>query len=170
MKRNIVLVICLSLFLVLLAGCQQPAPKPGIDGPESGLTTSDRRVISDKLAKQAREVEGVQNATVVLADTDGNDAVASSPTPGQTKVGGLTAMVGLTIKSGSDENEVKTQVESKLKTSDKRISHVLVTTDPKLIEKIQDVAAGLLEGKPFKSMQDNIDTINREIQDKTPSP
>ncbi|MGI6434028.1 MAG: YhcN/YlaJ family sporulation lipoprotein [Syntrophomonadaceae bacterium] len=170
MKRIIVLIICFSLLATLFTGCQKPAPKPGTTPPESGLTTSDRRVIADKLSKQARQIEGVQNATVVLAENNGNGAVTTSPTPGQTNAQGLIVMVGLTTKPGSDEARVKNQVVTKLKAADGRVSHVLVTTDPALIKKINDVAAGFLEGKPFQTMKDNINTINQEIKKENPVP
>lgn len=170
MKKIMVLLICFSLLATLAAGCQKPAQKPEITQPESGLTTSDRRVIADKLSKQARQIEGVQNATVVLADNMENNSNTPSPTPGETDVQGLIVMVGITVKSGSDEASVKEQVVSKLKAADGRVSHVLVTTDPALIKKINDVAAGLLEGKPFQTMKDNINTINREIKKDNPTP
>lgn len=171
MKRVFALLICFSLLTTIAAGCgQKAAQKPKNTQPESGLTTSDRRVIADKLSKQARQIEGVQNATVVLAENNGNGAVATSPTPGQTNAQGLIVMVGITLRSGSDEARVKDQVVSKLKAADARVSHVLVTADPTLIKKINDVAAGLLEGKPFETMKDNINTINQEIRKETPTP
>lgn len=83
MKRITVLVLCLAL-LAVAAGCQKPAQKPEAPQPETtGLTTSDRRVISDRLSKQAKQVEGVENATVVLSEQLQNDAVTPSPTPGR---------------------------------------------------------------------------------------
>jgi actin-like ATPase involved in cell morphogenesis len=160
----------LGLLAALAAGCQKPAQKPETPQPEtSGLTTSDRRVISDKLSKQARQVEGVQNATVVLTEM-GSDTVAPSPTPGETQVQGLVAMVGVTIKSGADENKVKEEIRQKLKAVDSRVSHVLVTTDPNLIRKINDVAAGLIDGKPFQTMKDDINAINQQIKKDNPKP
>lgn len=170
MKRIVVLIICFSLLGGLLGGCQKPAQKPGTTVPESGLTTSDRRVIADKLSKEARQIEGVQNATVVLADNSGDNSVTTSPTPGQTDIKGLVVMVGLTTKPDSDETKVKNEVVSKLKAADGRVSNVLVTTDAGLVKRIEDVASGLLEGKPSQSMQDNIDKINKEIKKEKPVP
>lgn len=170
MRRALVLLLCLGLLAVLAAGCQKPAQKPETPGPEtSGLTTSDRRVISDKLSKQAKQVEGVQNATVVLTEMDG-DTVAPSPTPGETQITGLVAMVGVTTKPNADEKQVKEAVEKKLKAADSRVSKVLVTTDPNLIRKINDVAAGLIDGKPFQTMKDDINAINQQIKKDNPKP
>lgn len=162
--------LCLAL-LAVAAGCQKPAQKPEAPQPETtGLTTSDRRVISDRLSKQAKQVEGVENATVVLSEQLQNDAVTPSPTPGQTQVQGIVAMVGITVKSGSDSDQVKAEVADKLKASDKRVSHVLVTTDPNLVKKINDVAAGLIDGKPFQTMKDEVNAINQQIKKDNPQP
>lgn len=170
MRRALVLLLCLGLLAAMAAGCQKPAQKPEAPKPEtSGLTTSDHRVISDKLSKQAKQVEGVQNATVVLTEVDG-DTVSPSPTPGETQVTGLVAMVGVTTKPNADEKQVKEAVEKKLKAADSRVSNVLVTTDPNLIRKINDVAAGLIDGKPFQTMKDDINAINQQIKKDNPKP
>jgi hypothetical protein len=170
LRRALVLLLCLGLLAALAAGCQKPAQKPEAPQPEtSGLTSSDRRVISDKLSKQAKQVEGVQNATVVLTEVD-SEAVVPSPTPGETQVKGLVAMVGVTVKANADENQVKEAVRKKLKAADSRVTNVLVTTDPNLIRKINDVAAGLIEGQPFQSMKDDIDAINQQIKKDNPGP
>ena len=98
MRRALVLLLCLGLLAALAAGCQKPAQKPEAPQPEtSGLTSSDRRVISDKLSKQAKQVEGVQNATVVLTEVD-SEAVVPSPTPGETQVKGWWPWLELLLK------------------------------------------------------------------------
>ena len=111
----------------------------------------------------------MQNATVVLTEVD-SEAVVPSPTPGETQVKGLVAMVGVTVKANADENQVKEAVRKKLKAADSRVTNVLVTTDPNLIRKINDVAAGLIEGQPFQSMKDDIDAINQQIKKDNPGP
>ncbi len=164
MKKLIVLLLLLVL-PVVAAGCQKPAQKPEAPQPEtSGLTASDRRVIQDMLSKQAQQVEGVENATVVLTEQMQNDSVTPSPTPGQTQVQGLVAMVGVSIKAGADAGKVKAAVAEKLKAADKRVAHVLVTTDPNLVKKINDIAAGLIDGEPFQTMKDDINAINQQIK------
>ena len=154
MKRNIALLAC-ALFIAFIGiGCQKAAQTPiePQKTPESGFTTSDRRVLTDRLSNIARQVEGVQNATVVI--TEKNDTPAS----------GFIAMVGITPVRNADAAKIKTQVSEKIKASDQRISQVLVTTDPTLKKRIDDVAAGLLEGKPFQTMQDDINTINQDLK------
>jgi hypothetical protein len=93
-----------------------------------------------------------------------NDSVTPSPTPGQTQVQGLVAMVGVSIKAGADAGKVKAAVAEKLKAADKRVAHVLVTTDPNLVKKINDIAAGLIDGEPFQTMKDDINAINQQIK------
>lgn len=170
MKKTILLLLCLGILMGWLAGCQKPAQKPQTLQPESsGLTTSDCRVISDKLSKQARQIDGVGKATVILSEDKGSQNVTPSPTPGQTQVKGLTVMVGITLGSGADGNTVKRKVTQKLKETDSRVSRVMVTTDPNLIKKIDEVAAALIEGKPIQTMKERIDAISQQIQKERPN-
>jgi hypothetical protein len=44
----------------------------------------------------------------------------------------------------------------------------LVTTDPNLVKRITDVAAGILEGKPIKTFEKDIKNIDSSLrQQKT---
>ena len=75
-------------------------------------------------------------------------------------VSGLMVMVGLTLDNkvnGADEtNQIKRSVMNKLKASDKRISQVLVTTDPGLVQRLTDVAAGIIQGRPIQGFENDI--------------
>ena|GEM_PF-754188 len=81
----------------------------------------------------------------------------------------MVVMVGLTLdaKSMQDknmENSIKEQVKTKIMGDDKRIGEVLVTTNPELIKKLQDVAAGVIQGKPMKSYAPDIEELNKNIR------
>jgi len=56
-----------------------------------------------------------------------------------------------------------------LTASDRRISQVLVTTDPNLIKRINDVAAGIIEGKPIQNFQTEINDITGKLKQQRPA-
>ena len=50
------------------------------------------------------------------------------------------------------------------KAADTRINQVLVTTDPTMIKRINDVAAGIIEGKPIQSLEKDINTLTNDLK------
>jgi YhcN/YlaJ family sporulation lipoprotein len=87
----------------------------------------------------------------------------------KTNYSGQIVMVGLTLEASAmrdaaTQNKIKSTVANKLKASDRRISQVLVTTDPDLIKRINDVAAGIIEGKPIKNFQKDIQDITSKVK------
>jgi hypothetical protein len=89
-------------------------------------------------------------------------------------VSGQMVMVGLTLEPSAmrdpaTENKIKNTVANKLKASDRRISQVLVTTDPNLIKRINDVAAGIIEGKPIQNFRDDINDITNKVRNQGPA-
>lgn len=160
---------------------------------QNEMSTSERRVLASKLSKMAEQVEGVNRAAVVVADVGISSSTDTNPNTGDTnnppatnnatdnttnndiwqnanRQNGIIVMVGLTLnqtaaaKDSNQVNSIKNMVMSKLKASDKRISQVLVTTDPNLIKRINDVAAGILEGKPIKTFEKDVNDINMRIR------
>lgn len=165
MKKKVIWLVCWTLItMVLASGCQTAARKPVVpeNKTETGLTSSDRRVMADKLSNLAQGVNGVNKATVVVSEINMTTDTASN-------VEGLVVMAGLTLDQGANEKTVKEEVARKLKASDKRISQVLTTTEPSLVKKINDVASGMLEGKPLQTYEDDIDEINRQFKMDNPS-
>lgn len=86
---------------------------------------------------------------------------------------GVIVMVGLTVdpaimKNPTEINSVKTMVMNKIKASDRRISQVLVTTDPNLIKRLNDVAAGIIQGKPVKTFEKDIRDLNARFRQEKP--
>ncbi len=161
----------------------------------SQMTPSERRVLASKLSKMAEQVKGVEKATVVVADigvannitgnTKANaqmnrataknlndNTIGSDAGINRSEPQGMIVMVGLTLKPGNNDmnksNQIKSKVMNKLKAGDRRISQVLVTTDPNLVKRITDVAAGILEGKPIKTFEKDIKNIDSSLrQQKT---
>jgi hypothetical protein len=88
-------------------------------------------------------------------------------------VSGLMVMVGLTLDNtvnGADEtNQIKRSVMNKLKASYKRISQVLVTTDPGLVQRLTDVAAGIIQGRPIQGFENDINDLTRNMRQQNPA-
>ncbi|MDD3024480.1 MAG: hypothetical protein PHE26_11345, partial [Syntrophomonadaceae bacterium] len=89
-KRLLLLCLCLSLFL-LINGCANNAekkpitPTPQKKTTQTGeMTASERRVMASQLSKMAEEVEGVNKASVVVADVRMNNNNETTRTPGTT--------------------------------------------------------------------------------------
>ncbi|MDD2619528.1 MAG: hypothetical protein PHC92_02505 [Syntrophomonadaceae bacterium] len=234
-KRLLLLCLCLSLFL-LINGCANNAekkpitPTPQKKTTQTGeMTASERRVMASQLSKMAEEVEGVNKASVVVADvrmnnnnettrtpgtttnnnttvptpgtTTNNNGISTNPTPGtmedaplpsqnatnnvqnrnmnddiwinSDQASGIIVMVGLTVDQAITQDQTKmgaveTKVMNKLKASDKRITQVLVSTDPNIIKRINDIATGIIEGKPIKTFQKDIDDLNFRFRESRP--
>ncbi len=190
MRKIIALLLCVSFLLIGLIGCQTsakkpmtPARKPGVTTkkPTTEMTASERRVMANKLSKMAENVKGVKRASVVVSSigmtNTGTTATTNKMTntnAARTNYSGQVIMVGLTLEPTASRdaatiNKVKSTVANKLKASDRRISQVLVTTDPNLIKRINDVAAGIIEGKPIQNFQTEINDITGKLKQQRPA-
>ncbi|HPF19817.1 MAG TPA: YhcN/YlaJ family sporulation lipoprotein [Syntrophomonas sp.] len=157
----------LMALILLTSGCQQ-AQKP-YSTPNANpnatpahpiqVTESDKRIMANRFSELAKTVPGVVNATVVVA---GADAAAKGTSTNATKEistsspGKIVVMVGITLNtevmaSATQQASTKKMVKQKILDSDKRVTDVLVTSDANMVKKINDVAAGLIEGKPVLS-------------------
>jgi Sporulation lipoprotein YhcN/YlaJ (Spore_YhcN_YlaJ). len=164
MKKICLVILCLVMLGITLPGCQGAARKPQTpQNPQGNLdvSASDRRMMANQLSKTAESVPDVQKATVVVSEAGGLSGGGTTKT--------LVAMVGLTVSSGlgNDANKVSTikqTVADKLKAADTRINQVLVTTDPTMIKRINDIAAGIIEGKPIQSFEKDINTLANDLK------
>ncbi len=87
---------------------------------------------------------------------------------------GLIVMAGITLEDNVNNNAakmktIKQTVANRMQAADARISQVLVTSDPDLIKRINDVASGLLNGKPIKSFETDIKNLGRDLQREMPA-
>lgn len=103
-----------------------------------------------------------------------NNQMNNNTNNATTNFSGQLIMVGLTLQPSAmrdpaTQNKIKSTVANKLKASDRRISQVLVTTDPNLIKRINDVAAGIIEGKPIQNFQNDINDINKKVKQQRPA-
>lgn len=101
------------------------------------------------------------------SDTSGLSTPSGEIAPATT--GKMVVMVGLNLDSKAmqdktREQSIKEEVKSKIKGNDNRISDVLVTTNPDMIKKLQDVAAGVIQGKPMQSFAQDINELDKNIR------
>ncbi len=190
MRKIFILLLCVSFLLISLMGCQTtskkpmtPTRKPGVTTkkPTTEMTASERRVMANKLSKMAENVKGVKRASVIVSSigmtNTGTTATTNKMTntnAARTNYSGQVVMVGLTLdptatRDAATINKIKSTVANKLKASDRRISQVLVTTDPNLIKRINDVAAGIIEGKPIQNFQSDINDISSKLKQQRPA-
>lgn len=175
-KRWTDVLLLLILLMLLAGGCQTAEKKPLENQPQeqTGITASDRRVLADQLSRLATEVEGVQKATVVisditLAENGGNGSNNNDTIGAGADISGMIVMIGISINEQADAEQVKPKVRDKLRNSDERISQVLVTSDPELVKKINEVAAGIIKGEPITEHEMNIKQLGKEFKASNPA-
>jgi len=153
---------------MLLTGCQQAARKPQGNGnnvqmkKEVDLTGAEKRILAGQLSNQAQTVEGVKKATVVISD------VADNPTVSPDGNEKYVALVGLAVAdnlAGNEQQvqEIKNKVKDKILTNQDKVSNVLITTNPDMLKKINDLAAGIIEGKAVKSYNSEAANLRKEL-------
>lgn len=187
MKKILIIFVGIFLAAVLISGCQQakkPVPKTNTQTvPQTNET--DMRIMASKFSTIAEKIDGVSKATVVVGNVDAvmsgtttTSAVtkSTSTTPSTVNTGvktvstsKLVVMVGLKLDSKAmtdkvKENNIKNAVSKAIMNSDKRVTDVLVTTNPDMVKKINDVAAGIIEGKPVQSNARDVKELNRMLQ------
>lgn len=105
--------------------------------------------------------------------TTGKTTTGTKMTPGTTMTPGtkrgIMVMVGLTLNTATGNTaakatSVKKMVGKRIKASDKRISQVLVTTDPNMIKRLNDIAAGIIQGKPIQSFSKDVKELNAKLK------
>ena len=101
---------------------------------------------SKKIANKVVELNDIKSATVIIT--------------------GDTALVGVNIpnnSSGKVTKELKDKVQNKVKDTDKNIDNVMVTADPDLIKRIDNVGNDIRSGKPLSGLGNEIEEIIRRI-------
>jgi len=174
MRKNLWVLLLVAIFISTVWGCGGEAAKP--NQPNNKITQNkgttpvtpqpnNERVMADRLANLASQVKGVKAATVVVnRNTTGNNN--NMGTNNTTTNNSFTAMVGIELNSdikGSASESVKKQVADKIKSNEKQVTKVLVTTDPDLITRLKDIASGVINGKPVSSFATEIEELARRI-------
>ncbi len=118
---------------------------------QSGTTTTSN--LSDT-NQSGSELSGISSNPGAVADID----------PGR-----LVVLAGLTLNAAAmqdkdQENKVKEEVKTKIMQSDQRVNEVLVTTNPDMLKKLQDVAEGVIQGKPLQNYAQDINELDKSIR------
>ncbi|QGU00573.1 hypothetical protein SYNTR_1979 [Candidatus Syntrophocurvum alkaliphilum] len=108
----------------------------------------------------------MQDGQAPMRDVSPTPRDIGAPGPTEDRV---TVMVGLDMndEAADDANrrqEIQQEVVTSIEESDPRIEEVLVTTDPNLVRQINDIAAGIIDGRPIQEFQEDIIQLNNEIQ------
>lgn len=148
------LVVVGLLVFLTAAGCQAlrkpdvgqgnrpapTAPAPNVPLP-TNPTESNR--LAQSLVAEVINVQGVETAAVVLT--------------------GSTALVGVSLEPGTDAAAAKGQVGDVIKRSDNRIKNVLVTTDPELNRRIENISSGVARGRPIGAFTNEIRELLKRL-------
>lgn len=89
-------------------------------------------------------------------------------------VSGIVVMVGLELNNNNLNNatnadNVQKDVASKIKASDTRISQVFVTTDASLMQRIDNVATDIANGKTINAVRTDINNLWRNLTAQGPA-
>lgn len=98
--------------------------------------------------------------------TGTNDPTGTTTT---VRTASIVVMLGLTLDSQlsanpDKEKEIKEMVKKKIKDNDGRVREVLVTSNPDMIAKLKDVAAGILDGKAIQSYAQDVNDLSSELR------
>lgn len=151
--KRVILSLASAFLIMVMPGCAGPAkkpPAPALPPTPPTLEMAEFRQLADKLSNEAIRVQGVDNATVILQGTGKR----------------INAIVGVTVNQGiskARQNEIKAEVKRRLRQADPRIKGVQVTTDPKQVQTIKNIAKAVAEGKPVSQLQGRINDISRRI-------
>jgi len=141
------------------------------------MTASQRRVLANRLSAVATKVSGVQRAAVVVMDVGMTSKGTTGTTNNTNKktstnmrsTNGAMVMVGLTLDQATmndraTSDQAKRTVAKRIKATDKRISQVMVTSDPGLIKRIDTIAAGIVAGQPIQRYQQEITDLGQRLR------
>lgn len=192
-KTMIVFLGLVFTAMVFVSGCNKTAQKPQNNTSNSGVqqtSDADKRIMASNFSNIAMGVNGVQKATVVVSSTaansqnanaNSNSAATLNPAPNESgttanisettdqSTAKLVVMVGLTLNAAASndqtkENQIKEEVKTKIMQSDQRVNEVLVTTNADMVKKLQDVAAGVIQGQPVQSYAQDINELDKSIR------
>lgn len=176
--KFIYIIVLMLIFSLITAGCQTagrqtppgttprntryvppgtppatPAPVPTTPGPGNPSNVpavpSSLNTRASNIANAVSKINGVDKTTVVIS--------------------GNNALVGIRQNengSTGDVDNLKNNIVSTVKRTDKGIKNVYVTSDMSLYNRIDRIARDITEGKTLTNYTDEIDDIIRKIGSK----
>ncbi|HZK34315.1 MAG TPA: YhcN/YlaJ family sporulation lipoprotein [Bacillota bacterium] len=192
-KRSFVLVLSLMLLAMIIASCA-PARRPGNqDGPAPG-SGQQTRLEPRTNERRPGGIEPVPAPRGGRLDTDGERGPRTSPGTQTGQEGnmqqraesisnevsnldevesatciitGNTAMVGVQFSQqyrGEMTDQIKKTVDRTVRDNDDRISRVVVTADPDLVTRIEDIFRQTGEGRPLSGFTKEVNELINRIQ------
>jgi len=116
------------------------------DGRDIG-NDQDMADRAEKIADMVAEQDKIDSATCVIT--------------------GNTALVGVQFDKqykGKLTDSIKKSIDRKVKQEDKRITRVVVTADPDLVTRIEDMFEDIGKGKPLSGFAEEISEMINRIQ------
>lgn len=159
-KRIAAACMVIAVLTAGMAGCGTASKKPMTpknmsSQSQQGYNTqktpapNQERVLADRFSRIATQVDGVKSATTVVQRMTN---------------GKYTVMVGLELKSGVTKPEtIKKKVADRIKMTDHQVAKVLVTSDPQLVQRVKDIANGVIQGRPVSSFADQINELAKRM-------
>ena len=123
----------------------QPAPRSQ-PGQQPG---PDAMNLANRVADMATDVEGVDNAVVVVISN--------------------MAMIGITMEDNADgrETEVKEEVASVIEEREPSIVNAYVSADPDIVRQLEEISAGIERGEPISTFFDQITEVLQRMRAET---
>lgn len=162
-EKLVVWIAAVIFGVTMLAGCnaaKKPDPQnPPTQQPTESAAPSQQPMptdagelnnIANKISNAAMKVQGVNNATTVIA--------------------GTTAYVGIDQKAGTEESEterIKREVSEAAKNAEPRLTNVYVSSDADTVTRIRKVAEGLATGQPLSAFDREIAEIVKRMSPTT---
>lgn len=144
----------------------------GMTGMNTGTNTGTNTGMNNR-TNNRNTTNTLDNNMNGQATNNANPNTVTNRTNTGTNASGLVVMIGITLDQNKNDanmaNQVKRNVVNKIKASDKRISQVLVTTDPGMVERLNDVAAGIIQGRPIQGYQDDLSDLTRSMRQQQPA-
>lgn len=111
-------------------------------------TTKDLTKRAQKISTEICKINTIKSATTIIT--------------------GNTALIGIQLKPNSEgkANEVKSIIDKKVKNSDKLIKKVVVTIDPSLYKRIENIGNSISQGKPLSGFIKELTEIINRIMPK----
>lgn len=115
------------------------------DMADDNRNEDNQMKVADKAADKVNEVEGVENATVIVTENNAFVAVALEGN-----------------KEGNITDDVKNKISDKVKSTDESIDNVYVSANPDFFERMQDYGDRINQGEPITGFFDEFgETVRR---------
>lgn len=162
---SIALLICLLILAFAVIGCtptRRPAPTPQ---PPAPRTATPPRTVTPP-ATPDTDANNMIARSQHIAD---KVAAMSEVEKAAVVITGNTALVGVTIEGATEgklSDQVKKNIETTVKASDKAIDNVVVTADPDLFDRIRIMMSDIAKGKPLSGFAKEINEMINRITPK----